>query len=219
MWRIKNANPVISYKNLRRLIGILGMLLPVICYLGGRLFANLPLEKSISFYYYTNVRDALVGLLVGVGMFLISYNGYEKIDSLISKVTGLAAVGIALFPCLGEIPSLGKVGYFQLDPSISNIFHVASASIFFVLLALNSIFIFTLTDDKARMTKSKKIRNSIYIFCGIIILISIIALLIIQATVSQNIIDEKCIVFIVETIMLEAFGISWLVKGETIFTD
>jgi len=157
-----------------------------------------------------------VGLLVGVGMFLTTYNGYEQIDSIISKTTGLAGLGIAIFPCLSNIT---PVGFFQLNAKMSNGFHLTCASIFFVLLAINSIFIFTLTGDKNTMTKNKKRRNAIYIACGIIILLAIVTLIIIEMTVDPVVIEQKCLIFYCETIMLEAFGISWLVKGETIFRD
>ncbi|MDI6800364.1 MAG: hypothetical protein QMD53_06890, partial [Actinomycetota bacterium] len=98
--RTKVPDPVISYKNLRRLIGILGMLLPLVCYLGGRLFSGLTLQRSISFYYYTNAGDLFVGLLVAVAMFMVTYQGYEVIDDVVSSVIGFMALGIAIFPCL-----------------------------------------------------------------------------------------------------------------------
>ncbi|MHC1705386.1 MAG: hypothetical protein AB9846_15880 [Tenuifilaceae bacterium] len=55
-----NNSIIISYKALRRLIGILGILLPVICIIGGFWFAKDPVQQSISLYYYTNMRDFLV---------------------------------------------------------------------------------------------------------------------------------------------------------------
>ncbi len=121
--RTKVPSAVISYKNLRILIGILGMLLPAVCYFGGRLFACLPLQPSISFYYHTNVRDAFVGLLVAVAMFMVTYKGYENIDNIVSHIIGLAALGIAIFPCLFSETSVLPVGFFQIAPKTSNIVH------------------------------------------------------------------------------------------------
>ena len=130
--RLKNSNPVISFINLRRLIGILGMALPFVCIFGGFVFAQLEIQPSISFYYYTNVRDVFVGILVGVSMFLISYRGYEHIDALISNITGLTGLGIAIFPCFNTI--FEKVGFFQLEIKVSNIVHTVSAGLFFFRL-------------------------------------------------------------------------------------
>ncbi|MEJ2664743.1 MAG: DUF998 domain-containing protein, partial [Spirochaetia bacterium] len=87
MFRKKNRSIIISYIALRRLIGILGMLLPFICILGGLLFAALYVEPSISDYYYTNMRDFFVGLLFGVSLFLITYKGYELIDDIVTNTS------------------------------------------------------------------------------------------------------------------------------------
>jgi len=218
--RTKLPNPVISYKNLRTLIGILGMLLPVVCYFGGRWFAGLPLQRSISFYYHTNVRDAFVGLLVAVGMFMVTYRGYENIDNIVSHVIGAAALGIAIFPCLDAADPAKLVGFFQIAPKASNTIHVSSAATFFFLLAINSIFIFTLSDKpKDQMGDKKKIRNKIYVACGVIILLCMATLIAIEFTIPEAVIDSLGIVFWVEAVMLNAFGISWLVKGEAIFAD
>ncbi|MBQ9494173.1 MAG: hypothetical protein IJR50_00870 [Treponema sp.] len=84
-------------------------------------------------------------------------------------------------------------------------------------MAVNSIFIFTLTDKTKPQTANKKKRNLIYIICGCVILAMMLFLLII--TLKPNLIQFTGIVFVLESICLVAFGISWLVKGETIFKD
>ncbi len=142
MLRDKNENLIISYIALRRLIGILGILLPFICVLGGFLFSHLPMQQSISFYYHTNMRDFFVGLMVSVSMFLITYNGYEKIDSIVSTMSGIAGLGVAVFPCLGDWTSTQHAGIFQVLPNTADTIHIICASIFFLLLATNSFFSF-----------------------------------------------------------------------------
>jgi len=215
----KSPNPIISYKNLRRLIGILGMLLPLIVWAGGALFEGLGLQRSISFYYHTNARDVFVGLLVGVSLFLITYNGYEAIDDIVTTATGTAGFGIALFPCLSSRGAVAPVGFFQLRPMVSNALHISCAGLFFVLLAVNSLFLFTRTADRGAMTRNKKRRNAVYVACGAAILAAIAALVLVQIIVPAETIDRSPVVFWLETAMLAAFGISWLVKGETIFRD
>ena len=217
MWRTKNRSQLTSYKSLRKLIGILGILLPLICYLGGRLFASLTLQPSISAYYFTNARDFFVGLLVAVALFLMTYKGYEVIDNVITNVTGIAGFGIAIFPCLPLIDKVKPVGFFQLNPCTSNIIHLSCAGTFFTLLAINSIFLFTLTKDKRTMTRNKKRRNVVYITCGIAIIVSLIILVL--AKLIPGFLAYGNTVFILETIMLFAFGISWLVKGEAVLED
>lgn len=215
--RTRNPDGVMSFRNLRRLIGAIGMALPPACYLGGRLFAGLPLGPSISSYYYTNSGDLLVGALVGVGMFLVTYRGYERIDDVVSTATGLAGVGIALFPCLNRAEV--RVGLFELPVAASNAVHTACAGAFFLLLAVNSMFIFTLTGADGARSPGKKKRDAVYIGCGVVILACLALLAALHARYSQDYLDTRTWVFFIETALLEAFGVSWLVKGETLFRD
>ena len=90
--RLKNENPVLSYKRMRQAIGVAGMALPLGCYLAGLLFSGLGLQNSISAYYYTNVRDVFVGILVCVGLFLLAYKGHERIDNLATSISSLFAL-------------------------------------------------------------------------------------------------------------------------------
>jgi hypothetical protein len=71
------------------------------------------------------------------------------------------------------------------------------------LLAFNSFFLFTLGEDEP--TKEKKIRNLIYRICGIGMIGSFLLMLMPHFFART---------FIVETIALTFFGISWLVKGQ-----
>ena len=131
--RIKNDDPVMSYINLRRAVGILGMVLPLICFLGGLINENISLGPSISSYYYTNVQDALEGILVGVAIFLLAYRGYELIDDIVSTITGIAGLGIAVFPCLHA--GYPNTGFFQLDSHVSTVLHGICAGLFFPIFS------------------------------------------------------------------------------------
>lgn len=204
---LRLPNPVISYKTLQRTIGILGMLLPVICFFGGWLIEGFKLQSSISAYYYTNVQDVLEGVLIAVSVVLISYRGYERIDSIITSIAGIAAMGIALFPTFGDVI---KTGFFRINPETSSHIHVVFAISFFVLMAINSIFLFTLTDKTKEPTKNKLRRNRIYMTSGIVILLSLGLIALFRSSY---------IVFIFETILLEAFGISWIVKSGLVLKD
>lgn len=212
-----NNDIVISYKALRRLIGVLGILLPLICIIGGLLFTADPIQQSISLYYYSNMRDFLVGILFVVSLFLITYKGTRVIDLIITSITGIAGLCIAIFPCYNELYETQRVGIFQLYPITSNIVHLTFASLFFILLAINSIFLFTRKSDT--VTPQKLIRNRIYLVCGIIILACFLGLVICMLMLTQEQKFESKIILILESIALLAFGISWLVKGQTIIPD
>jgi hypothetical protein len=217
MLKKKNENLIVSYLTLRKLIGLLGMLLPFACIFGGSLFQSKSVLDSISAYYHSNMRDALTGLLVGVSLFLLTYKGYELSDTIVAIISGIAGLGIALFPCESRIEPSVAVGLFQLTPPIAGYLHYGSSALFFILLGINSFFLFTLSDKK-NWTKSKGIRNGIYRVCGIVIFASLLMLAILSMILGNKLI-ETVWTLVFETIMLLAFGISWLVKGETLFAD
>jgi hypothetical protein len=213
----ENDKLIISYKTLRRLIGILGILLPLINILGGYLIAKTPVQQSISMYYYTNMRDFLVGLMFVVSFFLITYKGYSLIDLIVSTITGITGLGVAIFPCIGDLSITQRVGIFQLSQSTSNYIHLTCAVLFFILLAINSMFLFTRSD--VNVTPQKKIRNVIYLVSGIVILVCVLGFLLSFILLSLEQRFDSKILLILESIALLAFGISWLIKGETLFAD
>ena len=209
---------IISYLTMRRIIGILGIGLPIIVVLGSFIQNGFVLGESISSYYYTNMHDFFVGLLSCVGLFLISYKGYERIDSITSTISGVLALGISLFPTSTEIIGINKVGIFQLNNKISVYFHLTFASLFFLSMAFISIFLFT-RNESNMLTKEKKKRNLVYIVCGCIILFSILCIIVYTAALQNTFIATLKPILIFETLSLISFGVSWLVKGETLFRD
>ena len=48
---------LISYLTLRKVVGILGMALPFVVFLGGKFIFKTDIQSSISSYYYTGMRD------------------------------------------------------------------------------------------------------------------------------------------------------------------
>jgi hypothetical protein len=214
----RNKSMILSFKALRRLIGILGMTLPLICFLGGLLFGGECLRQSISIYYYSNVRDFFVGLMLGMSFFMMTYMGYQRIDTIANLAAGVAGIGVGLFPCLLDAPD-APVGFFQLRQGCSNVVHIVCAGAFFVILALSSLFLFTRTSKDRAPTERKRKRNVVYIVCGCVMIATLVALVLIMRFLDDQIQERTKAVFIAETILLEAFGISWLVKGETILRD
>jgi len=201
----------LMYRRIRNVCGFLGMILAWISLIGAIIVSkatpnmlpnNFWSTLSISATYY--LTPALAGILTAASIVLMTYDGYTKIDSVITTISGVFGLLIVVFPCNCSIAP-DYVGYFQLPANISNIFHCTSAVIFFGLLSFNSIFLFTKTSESSAMTSKKKIRNIIYIICGVGMLGSFILML------PFFVIPAKT--FIVEAISLTFFGISWLVKG------
>ena len=198
------------YLRIRNLCGILGVVLPWLALLSAGI-AEHPSEEwwwSISATYYQS--PALVGVLIPACLVLITYVGYDKLDNIITTLSGIFGLGIVLFPCnVHWIEPGTHVGFFQLPIQTSNIIHTACAALFFLLLAYNSAFLFTKTGGD--MTEQKKIRNKIYKFCGwgMIAVELCFAIMVIIPT-------PGWVTMIIEIILLHLFGLSWLVKGEAI---
>src|SRR5213082_2677875 len=87
-----------SYLFLRRAIGLIGIALPFVLILGKRAVQGGDMGGSLSGYYYTDLRDVLVGAMCAAGVFLLAYYGHDQVDNIASTVAGLGAIGLALFP-------------------------------------------------------------------------------------------------------------------------
>jgi hypothetical protein len=214
----QDTQVIISYLTMRRLIGVLGITLPVIMVLGGFLQNGFVIQGSISGYYYTNMRDIFVGILCVVSLFLISYKGYEKVDNFVSDVSGLCALGMIIFPTGMYSGKIVKVGMFMIGDNISEFIHLGFGTLFFLMLSYNSVFLFT-KRPPGILSLRKKRRNMIYRICGIVMFIALLCILIYTLFLRNTIFAKYDPVLIFESIALFSFGISWLIKGNTFFKD
>jgi uncharacterized membrane protein YobD (UPF0266 family) len=218
MLESQNKNLIISYLAMRRLIGILGIALPIIVVAGGFIQDGTAIQGSISGYYYTNMHDFFIGILCGVTLFLLSYKGYKKIDDIIGNMSGVFALGMMIFPTSMFSGKVVKVGMFLINDNISEYIHLAFGALFFLSLSFNSIFLFTKRGPGV-LSKEKKRRNIIYRICGIVMIMAIVCISIYMIFLRNTSISKINPVLILESIALIAFGISWLVKGNTLFKD
>src|ERR1700744_932378 len=88
---------VISYLLMRVLIGVIAVLLPF-ALIGINWAIGHGFQSSLSSYYYTPMRNLFVGSLCAIGVFLVSYDGYDLADRTITDVAGLCTICIAFFP-------------------------------------------------------------------------------------------------------------------------
>jgi len=204
----KSSKEYRMYMRIRNLCGLLGVILPWIALFSAGI-ANHPSSEwwwSISATYYQS--PALVGILVPASIVLMSYIGYDRIDNIVTSISGIFGLGIVLFPCyVSWIAEGTKVGFFQIPIETSNVIHSLCAGIFFLLIACNSLFLFT--RSKGEMTSRKKARNLIYRICGYGMLALEVVFVLIRLLGAPG-----YTVMIVEILLLLLFGFSWLVKGE-----
>lgn len=197
---------LISYRELRRAVGAIGIALPIALVVGENLFGVSGIRRSISDYYHsTVVGDVLVGSLCAIGVFMLSYRG-EGRDNIAGNIACFAAVGVALFPTShGETTTL-----------IGSI-HYISAAVLFLTLAYFCLISFPRSDQNLPVLPKKPLRNKIYKGCGIAILTCIFLIFLvwlIQRFSETPVLNSLQPVFFLETIAVWAFGWSWYIKGK-----
>ena len=198
----------ISYVNLRKFIGWLALSLPFVLPAGYVIFfSRHGFPGSISGYYYTGMRNYLVGALCVLGVLLVGYYAYnDKLDFWITNFAGLFAVGVAFFPTepAGATPHQRDIGHI----------HFAVAALLFTMLAVMALR-FTKTNPDGTRTPQKARRNTIYRICAGLIAASMLVAFVanfLPAAIKQSVPS----LFWFEAIAVVAFSVSWLVKGETI---
>ncbi|WP_460974130.1 hypothetical protein [Spirosoma migulaei] len=218
---LKNQN------TLRKLVGILGMILPALCYILLQIDSNFsPVLPSISHYYFTRSCGIFLICVSSLSIFLLIYKGQEPVDFYVSFLAGISAFCVLLFPTDNLLDLLnGK--YSSVTVTILKTsdfrpkFHYFSAAIFLSCLAFMSFFLFTRSNlPPSKRPKAKIRRNRIYRVCAVIMVValSIIFLGFLQV-IPDKYYNDHCLTFWMEVLAVEAFGFSWMVKGNSFFTD
>ncbi len=215
---------VLSYLTVRKIIGILGFFFPLILVLGSILIGGCKeIQISISNYYHTNMSDVFVGYVCTLSIFMFSYKGYDIADRIVSALTGIFGVIVALMPTnlkiiRGTIPQC-NIWCDVERHSVIGIIHLIAAGLFILGMAYFTLFLFT--KGETTPTPQKIIRNKIYKASGYIMLACIALLIVFFAlpdAIATGLLKYKP-VFWLETIAFVAFGFSWLVKGGLLFQD
>jgi len=197
---------VISYLELRRTIGIVGMAMPFILIGGAWVFFSIGFQISLSAYYDTPMRDISVGLMFLLSGFLWSYRGYDGRDAIAGKLASVFGLLSVIFPLPKDPTHLGIIG------NLHNIL----AGVFFLTLIYFSGFLFTKSQGGSPVTPQKLLRNRIYRICAVAMGASLIIGLSLHFTSAFTPFHP---LLWGETIATEAFGIAWFVKGEGILKD
>jgi hypothetical protein len=97
--------------------------------------------------------------------------------------------------------------------------HYVFAALLFSILAYFCLALFRMTAQGKRVTERKRQRNRVYTVCGYVIIGSILAIIVSKAFNISHLVGAIGPVFFFETTALIAFGIAWLIKGETFLKD
>lgn len=210
---------------LRRWIGILGVSLPVLLYLNILIQDHVPYPlPSISHYYFTKAGSIFSVILSLLAVFLIIYKG-KFWDFILSSIAGIAALFVVLFPTDALIDACCikmNCVITTLEPnSARQVIHFISAGVFLISLALMSIFVFTRPHETEPGKVSRKpLRNRIYQVCGYAMIFFVILIVLGHNELFLKGYYEKFhLTFWLEAFAIWSFGVSWFIKGHTIFKD
>lgn len=187
-----------TYLALRKAVGLIGILLPLILMFGNfYIFKGELVLRSISVYYHCAMRDVFVGTLCAMASFLFFYSGDGRRDRWAGVLAGFLTLGTVIFPTTLE-GSRDLIGWL----------HYAFAGSLFLHLAVISLFFF----PRKRPGVHKEVTDKIQLICGLLMIACVIAVVLYYLFFRVEGV-ENCFVFVAETIALVAFGVSWLTEG------
>ncbi len=173
--------------------------------------------ESISESYHRGgwAQTFFVGLLFAIAAFMAAYNGSSRGEMLMSKVAGISALMVALFPCKCEPQNaalaLNTCGTQSM--AFPNL-HVIGAGTMFAVLAWFCFLFYTRAKAKGH-TEARR-RAAIYLVCGVVIIASM-ALIGYDGAMNRSISNAiPRFVYYGEKAGLIAFGFSWLTASRII---
>ncbi len=197
-------------------------------YLGGVFIAELVFIGTFLLAYRgESARENLLATIAGfcalsVALFPTDGRGCDKDTfsgrALADFIGGGTDAFVTVVNTTKEISGLKENPFFELF-SGAEIIHGASGALLFAFLAWYSFFVFTRVidkvhlDDERNLKPPKRNRNRIYRTSGIVIVVSMSAIVIGHYFFS-NWWNFYSLTFWFESIALWAFGVSWMVKGQ-----
>jgi hypothetical protein len=191
-----------TYFSLRWGMVVMAFAFPIVITLGGFFLYNTGLLASLSSYYYTDVRDVFVGLLVAIGACLYLYKGFSMSENVALNLAGVFVVAVAMFPTQSNCEN--GCALFTT--------HTVAAVLFFLCIAYVAIFkgpetLSLLDDEKLR----KKYRRT-YKTLGTVMIVSpavaLIASLILEASTGK-----KFVIVFAEWLAVWIFAAYWFFKS------
>jgi hypothetical protein len=211
--------------NIRRGIAGAAFGYPLALLIGFTILQGWPPPDSISEYYYSSLQYVFLGGLIGLGLLLIYYQYRDEtddwvtrwnMDTLVSSLAGLAALGVAAFP---PAPVHNPTALQQKV----DVFHHFFAFLFFLCMFVIVFFFFTRPAGPLPWSRAWKAlpvlrrrRNWIYVICAVIIAIAGVGMVLWGLLSDPGATGPNTVVFVGETTSVYVFAFAWLVKGEVV---
>ena len=193
---VANTDLVISHLLLRKLVGLIGMLLPFALLFGNGVFSSASPPESISGYYYTDMRSFLVAGLCALGVLLMVYRGYRTMDGVLTNVAGSCVILVALFPTK---PPLAVGQHFTSQQNVLGDLHVIFAAVAFIALGVIALR-FAVTRPVSEVV--------IHRVCACMIFSSVLLGCLWGLTRA-----DAGLLFVIEVIAMCSSGASWCISG------
>lgn len=124
----------LTYFSLRIGLGALALVFPVLLASYGYFIEQIPIQKSMSAYYFAFVpadsplrvfpmRGFFVGILWAIGCSLILYRGFSNTENWLLYFAGFSAIGVAFFPMEASCAGCASV-------DLSRLHHYAAVAVF-----------------------------------------------------------------------------------------
>jgi hypothetical protein len=218
----------------RAIIGIIGIVLPILLIAGEAFFlrGGVHVRGSLSAYYHTSVGDVFVAGLCVTGFFLATYMvGTKTLGFWLSLVAGLAVIGVVFFPTMRPhlLPDAPRCGVTptpegcsftqqQLGERPVAWIHFTFAAIFILSLAAMCFFVFA-KGEKKRSERpeiaTKPWMATVVSLCGWVIL-GAVAWVIVGGLLKVTI-WELTPLYLGEVLSVWAFGVAWLLKARDLW--
>lgn len=187
----------IDNRTLKLIVGLIAIGLPALT----DLLTDRRIQSISESYYFTGPASTIfIGFLFAIAAFLCAYNGRTAHQMYWSKVAGLSAALIALFPC--DCDRIKGPGV-----------HYAAAALMFGVLTY-FCWAFYRRSFVSKYPQARA-RRAIYLACAIAMVLAILALAA-NALLHFDLVWIPQFVFYGEALGLVAFGISWLVASRTL---
>ncbi|MBK9109472.1 MAG: hypothetical protein IPM92_14140 [Saprospiraceae bacterium] len=208
---------LIHFLWVRRSIGILGIVFPLILIVGNAfLCADKKWLDSISAYYHTGMQNVFVGILCVMAILLYTYCGPKGEDKTLANMASAFCFGVAFFPT--KLPDGDSACFAGLGNEVYSL-HLLCAILLFACFAWFTLITFNKKDERGEITAARLRQRPWFKRSGYVIIGSMLAIVIgwgIEKYLQVNI--QFPLTLICEWLALTAFGISWVIKGDWIIS-
>jgi hypothetical protein len=200
---------VAAYLLLRKAIGWIGILLPVVLVVGYVAFTSAALPDALSDYYFTPMRNILEGTLSVLGVFLVAYDVGVLAERWVTNVAGVGVLGVAFFPGTNGMPGLSTA------QRVAGDLHLFWAGVTFVALSV-AMWRFARADSDGPGAPAPSRGAATFYRASSGVMLGFVVLSGVASVLPRSVRNATKVEFIFEALAVMTFGIVWLVKGRAL---